>query len=94
MENYQLILCFVLFNVVFWLFRRKGHKLFHYYEMGIYLVLFTYAAYFVITVSTGFKETENRKYFAQKLTAGEDPLAEYVYADVQKNINNDLEAER
>ncbi len=90
MDNYQLILCFVLFNVVFWLFRRKGHKLFHYYEMGIYLVLFTYTAYFVITVSTGFKETENRKYFAQKLTAGEDPLAEYVYADVQKNINNDL----
>ena len=89
-ENYQLILCFILFNLVFWLFRRKGHKVFHYYELGIYLVLFTYVAYFVIMVSTGFKETENRKYFAQKLTSGEDPLAEYIYSEVQSNVNNDL----
>jgi two-component system, NtrC family, nitrogen regulation sensor histidine kinase NtrY len=89
-ENYQLIICFILFNLVYWLFRKKAYKLFHYYEIGIYLILFTFMAYSVITVSTGFKETENRKYFAQKLTSGEDPLAEYVYTDVQKNIKNDL----
>ncbi|MEI8203771.1 MAG: ATP-binding protein, partial [Bacteroidota bacterium] len=85
-HDIQIILCFVVFNGIYLFFRfSKGNK-FLFYEIVIYLLLFTYLTYYTINKCNTIKEIEKRKSFAQKLSSGEDPLAEYIFRNTQKDI--------
>lgn len=52
------------------------------------LILSIYAAY-VLNANATEKKTDNQKLFAQRLDARRDPLAEYLYQDLQNKIAAD-----
>lgn len=79
---------FVVFTAIYFLIRRKRER-FHYYEIMVYLILFTGIVYYTFTVSNIYKEVEKRKSLAHKLSSGEDPLAENFFKDIQKQILDD-----
>jgi two-component system, NtrC family, nitrogen regulation sensor histidine kinase NtrY len=81
-------ICFVLFCLLYFLSRKK-RDVFHYYEILAYLIIFTFTVYYTFNLSNKSKELERRKSLAHKLSTGEDPLAENIYKDVQKQIAED-----
>ena len=84
--DFQLLLGFSFFNSVYYFLRlKKGPKI-HFYEILFYLIVFTYFTYYTLNDCNKYKEIEKRKSFAQKLSSGQDPLAEYIYRSTQKII--------
>ncbi len=85
-QDIQLIVGFFSFNCIYFFFRNSKRKKSQFYEIVIYLLLFTYLTYYTINSCNNIKEVEKRKSFAQKLSSGEDPLAEYIFRNTQKDI--------
>jgi len=85
---YSAAICFVLFCLLYFLSRKKRDT-FHYYEILAYLIIFTFTTYYTFNISNNSKELERRKSLAHKLSMGEDPLAENIYKDIQKQITED-----
>lgn len=87
-SSYPAAICFVLFCTLYVLSRQK-REAFHYYEILAYLIIFTFTTYNTFNDSNSSKELEKRKSLAHKLSSGEDPLAENIYEDIQKQIAED-----
>jgi two-component system, NtrC family, nitrogen regulation sensor histidine kinase NtrY len=88
--NPYLIACWFIIYCVIQYFTTSNEgfsRLFYAYT--VYLIMFTLLAYIIISNSNRFKEQENRKIIATKLASEEDPIAEYLYKDLQKNIISD-----
>ena len=85
-QDIQFIIGFISFNCIYFFFRNSKIKKSQFYEIVIYLLLFTYLTYYTINSCNNIKEIEKRKSFAQKLSSGEDPLAEYIFRNTQKDI--------
>lgn len=88
-ECWPATLCFILFCTVYLLFRKKNPYQIPYLEIIAYLLIFTFATYYTLNVTTKSKELEKRKSLAHKISSGEDPLAENMFKDVRKQISND-----
>ncbi|MEI6122342.1 MAG: HAMP domain-containing sensor histidine kinase [Bacteroidota bacterium] len=86
----HVLLGFLLFNTIYFLYRRRKRKVYNFYEISLYLILFTYITYYTLNTCNTFKEIEKRKSLAQKISSGEDPLAEYLYNNIQQEISNDI----
>lgn len=58
---------------------------------GIVFLVFLFSLYgvHVLLTHTEIKERESRKVYAQKLAAEQDPVAELLFQDVEKNLNAD-----
>jgi signal transduction histidine kinase len=79
----------ILICISYYLFKRKGLEKFRFYEVFLYLVLFSLSVFFILNYTNKTKETEKRKYFAQKLASGEDPLAEFLMKDNHDKMLDD-----
>lgn len=79
----------LLLCITYFLFKRKGVEKFRFYEVFLYLILFSLSVFFILNDTNRTKETEKRKYFAQKLASGEDPLAEFLMRDNHDKMLND-----
>lgn len=62
-----------------------------YYFSGIVLLVFIFSlfAVHVLIKHTNIKEIESRKIYAEKLAAEQDPVAEFLFQDIENKINND-----
>jgi two-component system nitrogen regulation sensor histidine kinase NtrY len=58
---------------------------------GIVFLVFLFSLYatHIFIKHTGIKEMESRKIFAEKLAAEQDPVAEFLYQDIEKKISTD-----
>ncbi len=59
---------------------------------GIVFLVFLFSLYamHIFVKHTTIKEIESRKIFAGKLADEQDPVAEFLYQDIEKKLNNDL----
>ncbi|HNX06049.1 MAG TPA: ATP-binding protein [Bacteroidales bacterium] len=89
-ECWPATLCFILFCTVYFLFRKKNLQQIPYLEIIAYLLIFTFATYYTLNVTTRSKELEKRISLAHKISSGEDPLAENMFKDIRKQIGNDV----
>ena len=55
----------------------------------ILVSLFAFSAVHVFTKYRDIKELDNRKIFAEKLAAEQDPLAEHLFTEVEEKIKSD-----
>ncbi len=62
-----------------------------YYFSGIvfFVFIFSLFAVHVLIKYTDIKEIESRKIYAEKLAAEQDPVAEFLFQDIENNINTD-----
>ncbi len=58
---------------------------------GIVFLIFLFSLYamHVFVKHTNIKEIESRKIYAEKLSAEQDPVAEFLYQDIEKKLNTD-----
>jgi signal transduction histidine kinase len=62
----------------------------YYFSAIVFLVfIFSLFSVHVFIKHTGIKEIESRKRYAEKLAAEQDPVAEFLFQDIQKKISND-----
>ncbi len=88
-ECWPATLCFIIFCTVYILSRKNNLWKLHYFEIIAYLLVFTFATYYTLNITTKSKELEKRKSLAHQLSSGEDPLAENMFRDVRKQIADD-----
>ncbi len=55
----------------------------------LFLLLFSAAIDYVFYKELGRKERDNRKLFAENLSEEKDPVAEFLFSDIEKKINKD-----
>ncbi len=58
---------------------------------GIVFLVFLFSLYamHIFVKHTGIKEIESRKIYAEKLAAEQDPIAEFLFQDIESKFNND-----
>ncbi len=62
----------------------------YYFSAIVFLVLiFSLFSVHIFIKHTRIKEIESRKRYAEKLAAEQDPVAEFLFEDIQKKINKD-----
>jgi len=60
-----------------------------YTSLGAWIALFAVFATFLLHHSMEKKEQDNRLHMAERLSTEKDPVFEYIFDDIQKNIEND-----
>lgn len=81
-----LIISYLIFVFAFWFFRERGRYRFLFSRLLFSIIFFSALTTYVLNTSNEFKENEKRKSLAQKLSASQDPVAEYLYTKVVKDI--------
>ncbi len=85
-EDIIVTLSYLVFMFVFWYFRERGRYRFLFSRLLFSIIFFSALCTFVLNDSNDFKEQEKRKSLAQKLSASQDPVAEYLFKKIVKDI--------
>lgn len=88
-QNMVITLTYPVFLLGFWLVRERGGQRFDFSRLLLGLVFFSVITTYVLQQSNAFKEHEKRKSLAQKLSTSQDPIAEYLFANVEQQITGD-----
>ncbi|MEI6765598.1 MAG: ATP-binding protein [Bacteroidota bacterium] len=83
------IAVFMAFLGVTRAYRQKTFFTFRLSEVVFLLLLFSFISSYTLYFSNRFKEHEKRKSLAQKLTSGQDPIAEYLFEGIESKIRSD-----
>lgn len=78
---------FVLIALIY-AFKRPG-ILYPFSTVVFFVFLFSLYAVHILIKHTEFKEAENRKIFAERIAAEQDPVADLLFNDIDKKIKND-----
>jgi len=87
----QLINTFVLaaFVISYGIFLNRKKELISFTTVVFYLFLFAFFSTNILHKNLNIKEIENRKLLAIKLSAERDPVAEYLFKDIEVGIYDD-----
>lgn len=88
-QNYYLLSVFLFFNLVYMLINNHKAKVYSFYKTTFYIVIFTFIGQYILNEGTEYKELEKRRSLSQKLSTGEDPIAEYLFKNLKKQITTD-----
>jgi HAMP domain-containing protein len=80
---------FLFFSAGFWLLRERPGKNFFFLRLVFGLFFFSVIGTYLLQQTNDFKEKEKRKSLAQKLSASQDPIAEYLYVSTENDILSD-----
>jgi len=87
-DIYQ-IFSYIIFIFGFWLVRERGKQQYLFTRLIFGLVFFSVITTYTLENSNSFKEKEKRKSLAQKLSNSQDPIAEYLYMNVEQEMVSD-----
>ena len=88
-QNPALLAAFFLFCTVFYIARSRGYAKFRFYEIILYILIVSFSTSQIIISSNAFRESERRKFLARKISTGDDPLAEFIFKGLYRNMISD-----
>lgn len=77
----------ILLPILFFSIRNKSMTTFG--RVMFFVFIFSVFATIILNELLNYKEKENRKSLAIKLAVEQDPIAEYIFSDIEKNMVND-----
>ncbi|HET6242950.1 MAG: GHKL domain-containing protein [Bacteroidetes bacterium] len=80
----------VLFTI--WWIKTKQNKIYNFSTVLIIVLVFSIYASHVFNSFSSFKEIENRRVLVQKLAREKDPIAEYLFKEIEEKISVDKKA--
>ena len=84
-----LVIWFVPILVVILYSRIKFLTVYNFSQTIVFILLFSASTDYIFYKQLNVKERENRKLFAENLAEEKDPVAEFLFADVEKRISKD-----
>ncbi len=75
--------------LIFYLFERFGHRITVFQKVIAFIFFFSLFSTFSFYKYNDIKEKGKRKLLVQKLTAENDPVAEFLFKDIMPKINSD-----
>lgn len=91
--SFNIIYLVILFSylIVFQFYRNKNKNQYVFYEILLNLILISFISHFIIYDATQKKESDKIKSMAGKLSRGEDPVAEFLFKDIESKIVKDVQ---
>ncbi|MCF8297506.1 MAG: GHKL domain-containing protein [Saprospiraceae bacterium] len=87
------LLVYLIFLFVFcislWFFKRRFSTLLSFSGILFFLILFSLLATFLLYNSNNYKEKEKRKLYAINLAVQQDPVAEFLFKNIENKIYKD-----
>jgi len=84
---YAGIIIILIFAIGFYL--KRDHRKFTFQAIALYIVMFSLLSTYCFYEYNTYKEREKRKLLASQLAVEQDPIAEYLFNDVEKKIASD-----
>ncbi len=93
-QNFDLILILWPFPILFtiWWIKTKQNKIYNFSSVLIIVLVFSIYASHVFNTYSSFKEIKNRHVLVQKLAREKDPVAEFLFKEIEQEISNDRKA--
>ena len=82
-------LLLVIFIFSFLIIRKKTGKMISYSLIIIYIVIFTILTTYILNTSSDSKEKEKRKSIIMAIAEERDPIAEFLFRDIENKTRND-----
>ncbi|MFA6923914.1 MAG: HAMP domain-containing sensor histidine kinase [Bacteroidales bacterium] len=85
-----LVISWTLIVIILLLFVKiKTKNILSFYNVMLYLLLYSMVATFLLNDFNVAKESEKRKSLAIKLSTEQDPIAEYIFTEIEQEIKKD-----
>jgi len=85
---FYLIFIFV-FLISLWVFKKRFNTLFSFSSIIFYLLFFSLLSTYILEKYNNYKEKEERQLLAINLAREQDPIAEYLFQNIEKQIYAD-----
>ena len=87
--QFPTLIFFIIYVLISYFFQRNSSKSLSFLSIFVFIIIFTIFITYLLHIENNIKEHRNRIKLAEKLVPKRDYFAEFLFEDIQQNINSD-----